>query len=126
MSAGLLWYKHEPEAFNDGSAELSLAERGAYITIINRMYIDGGPLADRATYVARLIGCAEKEWAPIRRRLLKLDKLQAVIIEAKPYLTNRRAQDEIEAHWALIQKRSRGGLASAKARGFKSLKLVEN
>ena len=129
MSDGLPWYKCDPRDLNDGYAGLTLAERGAYNTIINRIYIEGGPIPDVALYLCSFLGCGVAEWSAVRRRLLKLDKLRVVMIDLAPHLTNQRCEREIAAYQEIAAKRRRGGLASVRARGLKPrnpLKVVDD
>ena len=117
------WFKCDPQALNDGFMGLSAAERGAYITILNCIYINGGPVKDGAGYFCSQLGCSTKEWVAWRRKLVRLGKLRVI----DGCLTNIRAEREIAEYAAWVEKSRRGGVASAKARGLKPnhLKLVE-
>lgn len=122
---GLPWFKCDPVALNDGYAGLTLSQRGAYSTILNCIYAQGGPVRDNAGYFSAVLGCSRQEWAAIRRVLTKLGKLHAVVIDQAHYLTNPRAEREIAEYRIWIEKSRRGGQASARARGHRpTLQIV--
>lgn len=128
MAAGPSWYAHYPRDFLDGTAALSLAERGAYITFLDCLYAEGRPLRDDRG-LAMLLRCSQSEWSAARKALLKAKKIHEVIFEGDRCLTNKRAERELVAYDALVAKRRRAAQDSLKARGLrpaKYLKLVED
>lgn len=126
---GLAWFKCDPVAFNDGMMGLTAAERGAYVTILNCIYAQGGPCPDRGAFFGTVLMITNAEWRKIRARLLAARKLQLVTLEGVQCLTNTRAEREIAAYESTVVKRvragRRGGLARAAAAG-KHLKVVED
>ena len=127
--SGPSWFKCDPQALNDGFMGLSASERGAYMTVLNCIYLNGGPVKDAAGYFCSMLGCTPKEWASWRRTLLRLSKLRAVDIGLVPHLTNLRAEREIASYAANVANAKRAAAASLKARGVRPrnrLKLVDD
>jgi uncharacterized protein YdaU (DUF1376 family) len=87
------WYKHEPEAFMGGTIALSLEEIGAYVLVLDAIYIKNGSIPDDVRYVSKLLRCDIRVWKRIRERLLELGKLQT----SGGLLTNFRATSEISS-----------------------------
>ena len=72
----LHWYKRDPDAALAGMAELTLAERGAYNSIIDLLYSRGGNVPDDDVLVARMIGCHWREWRAMKARLIARGKVR--------------------------------------------------
>lgn len=72
----LHWYKRDPDAALAGMAELTLAERGAYNSIIDLLYSRGGNVPDDDVLVARMIGCHWREWRAMKARLVERGKVR--------------------------------------------------
>lgn len=124
--SGSPWFKCDPVAFNDGMIGLTMAQRGAYATVLNCIYIQGGPVRDNPGYFSALLGCEPKDWASARKVLVGRGKLVVVTLDERPHLFNLRAGQEIAEYREWIEKSRRGGLASARARGHRPpLKIVE-
>ena len=87
---GSPWFKCDPQALNDGFIGLSAAERGAYMTVLNCIYLNGGPVKDAAGYFCSMLSCSPKEWAGWRRRSCRLGKPRTVDINLVPHLTVTR------------------------------------
>ena len=47
------WYKRDPRAALIGMMEMSLAERGAYTTVLDLIYVYDGALPDNAEMIAK-------------------------------------------------------------------------
>lgn len=119
--SGLPWFKCYPRDFNDGLSRLTLEERGAYITIINHIYIRGTPVEDDPTFWRATLLCSGKTWAKIRAALIVKRRLYAVDYNGVPCLMDERCAKEIEQNEEtrrkLSERGSRGGRkAQANAR----------
>ena len=106
---GLPWFKCYPRDFNDGLSRLTLEERGAYITIINHIYIRGAPVEDDATFWRATLLCSGKAWAKIRAALLVKRRLYAVDYNGVPCLMDERCAKEIEENEEMRRKLSERG-----------------
>lgn len=84
------WYKRDPEAYFDGTRELSLEERGAYSDILDMIYMHGGaiPYSDRV--IAGLLVINIRKWNYLKGRLLAAKKL---FLTAEGYLHNKAAEE---------------------------------
>jgi len=74
----LRWYKRDPEAALNGMAELTLAERGAYNTLIDLLYTRDGIVPDDDVLVARMMRCHWREWRKIKTQLIALNKVRII------------------------------------------------
>lgn len=115
-----LWYKFKPQAFNDAVDGMSLEETGAYIMLLNAMYIRGGALKDHYPMARKTLGCSARTWMKLRAALLVHGKLFEVSINGVPHIFNETAaqtilvrQDRIDA---LKQIGSEGGKKSSEKR----------
>ena len=70
------FYKHDPNAFLAGTGQLSLEERGAYITLINMLYANDDVLVDNDEAIARAMNCQTRRWQRIKSTLMKLGKVR--------------------------------------------------
>jgi uncharacterized protein YdaU (DUF1376 family) len=118
MSKGLPWYRCDPRAFNDGMIGLTPAERGVYVTVLNCIYIEGGPVRDDALYWTHALGIQPAIWAKLRAGLLAKGKLfQAPMETGEIGLMNRRAEEELNNQRAFSSAQAeRGRLGGAKSR----------
>lgn len=87
------WYKRDPDAALNGMAELSLAERGAYNSIIDLLYARDGNVPDDDVMVARMIRCHWREWRTIKASLIAKGKVH---ITADGKLTANRVAETIK------------------------------
>jgi len=69
------WYKHYPDRFACGTANLTLKEIGAYILLLDAMYDRNGPLPDDDIFIRRILHCHGNEWLWIKRSLIKKGKI---------------------------------------------------
>lgn len=115
--SGLPWYKCYPGRFNDGMFGLSPAERGAYVTVLNCIYIEGGPVKDDDGYWSHVLGIPKAGWLKLRGSLLAKGKLfQTANDDGILALMNRTAAEEIthqrEYKSAQAERGSKGGAKS--------------
>lgn len=110
------WYKRYGGDFVMGTMALSLEEKGAYSLCLDLIYDRGGPIPDDARWLAGICGVSVRKWNAIRAALLEAGKL----IDCGGFLSNRRAQKEIEnaAKTArkLAENGAKGGNKSAENR----------
>lgn len=89
------WHKRWHGNALNGYRALSLEERGAYTTLLDTMYDQGGPVADHKWNLANILGADPRVVARIRARLIEAGKLVAVSIEGSDWLVNDRVQSEL-------------------------------
>lgn len=82
-------YPHEPEKFNAATAMLSAAEKGAYIILLNLMYMRGGPIDNDANRLPGTIGCTKQAYRKILDRLIYFGKIE---VTSGGRLTNAKAE----------------------------------
>ena len=90
----LPWFKFSPKHFLEGVEEMTLEERGAYITLLSLMYQRGGPLPDQPRWLAGHCLVSVRAWNTLRAGLLAKGK---IIINAEGRLENKRAMSELES-----------------------------
>jgi hypothetical protein len=66
----LKWYKRDPRAALIGMMELSLAERGAYTTVLDLIYVYDGALPDSPEMITGYLRVSPVAWGRIRTRLI--------------------------------------------------------
>ena len=110
------WYRRFPDNFIAGTVGLTLEEKGAYSLVLDLMYVRGGPVPDEPRYIAGVCNCSVRKWNAIRAKLIDLGKIHVV----NGFLTNDRAEKEIEISLKDAQERaengSKGGNKSAETR----------
>jgi uncharacterized protein YdaU (DUF1376 family) len=99
------WYRRFPDNFIAGTVGLTLEEKGAYSLVLDLMYVRGGPVPDEPRYIAGVCNCSVRKWNAIREKLLAIGKLHVV----DGYLTNERAEKEIENAAKDAQERAENG-----------------
>jgi uncharacterized protein YdaU (DUF1376 family) len=79
------WVKFDPDAALAGIAELTLEERGAYMTVISLIYSRNGNVPDEERLICRHLHCRPQTWRKLRNSLITRGKLavNAGQIEAK-------------------------------------------
>lgn len=102
----LPWYRRFPDNFIAGTVGLSLEEKGAYSLVLDLMYVRGGPVPDEPRYIAGVCNCSVRKWNAIRQRLVDLGKIQSV----DGFLTNHRAEEEIEIGRKISREASENGV----------------
>jgi uncharacterized protein YdaU (DUF1376 family) len=110
------WYRRFPDNFIAGTVGLTLEEKGAYSLVLDLMYVRGGPVPDEPRYIAGVCNCSVRKWNAIRSKLIELGKIHVV----DGFLTNERAEKEIEISLKDAQERAengaKGGTKSAETR----------
>ncbi|MET3924581.1 YdaU family protein [Devosia sp. 2618] len=99
------WYRRFPDNFIAGTVGLTLEEKGAYSLVLDLMYVRGGPVPDEPRYIAGVCNCSVRKWNAIREKLIGLGKIHVV----DGYLTNERAEKEIENAAKDAQERAENG-----------------
>jgi hypothetical protein len=123
------WFKCAPEGLLEDFVGLSDTECRVYMTILCRIYIEGGPVRDDPDYWAPKLGLTIREWRACRKNIVKRGRLRALDIELVPHLTNLDAEGQLAGYASIVAKRRRAAGASLNARGLKArkhLKLVED
>lgn len=85
------WYKHDPKAWLVATRNMPIELRGAYITILDLIYIHDGKLRDRPKEICQWLGVGPKRWSRLRTELLERGKL--FVIDG--HLHNERADREM-------------------------------
>jgi hypothetical protein len=99
--SGLPWYRCDPAKFNDGMIGLTRSERGVYVTVINAIYIEGGPVRDDPVYWGHVFGCPQSAWLKDRASLVAKGKLyECPTAHGEPGLMNRKARSELDNQFA--------------------------
>lgn len=106
---GLPWFKCYPREFNEGMERLTLEERGAYVTLLNLIYAQGGPIADEAWWITNKLGCTKRTWVKLRAALIIKGKLFALNFNGEDCLMNERAAEEIEKQSETSRKLAEAG-----------------
>lgn len=107
---GLPWYKCDPVAFNDGMIGLSRSERGVYVTVLNKIYAEGGPVADNATYWSGVFGCTPAQWGKDRDALIRKGKLYETCVDGGVVaLMNRKAAEVLDEQAHFKAKQAENG-----------------
>jgi uncharacterized protein YdaU (DUF1376 family) len=88
----LKWYPRDPRAALLGMAGLSLADCGAYNTVLDLIYIHDGKCPDNSKKIAAHLGVDVRRWMRIRKRLIERGKIYIY----KNELHNERADIEVE------------------------------
>ncbi len=117
---GLPWYKCDPARFNDGMIGLSRSERGVYATVLNAIYIEGGPVKDEPLYWTSVFRCSEAAWLKDRGALIAKGKLFLAPTEhGQPGLMNRKAGEELDIQKIVRATKSESGRKGGLAKGQK-------
>ena len=88
----LPYYPMYPRDFFEGTQQMSLELKGAYIMVLNLMYTRGGPISDEPGYISRYVGCSLRKWKQVRDELVAMGK---IVVEAG-MISNSRADEVIE------------------------------
>jgi uncharacterized protein YdaU (DUF1376 family) len=112
-------YQHYAKDFIAGTSDMSCAEVGAYIRLLDHAW-DSDPIAtlpDDDTKLRRLSGADPEEWAAIKKAvLLKFEKVD----DLPGRLVNRRLRVLYEEREEFVQKASERGRKGAAARWAKN------
>jgi len=99
---GLPYYKAYPRDFIEGTIGLPFEIKCAYRVVLDMIYMQGGNLPDDPRYISGLLGCSIRKWRSIRSTLLELGKIEV----SGEFLTNKRAEKELETLSKLQEKQS--------------------
>src|SRR5262249_32860591 len=113
--------KRDPQAVLMGVADLTLEERGAYLTVLELIYSKEGAVEDDDRLLAGWLRVDVRIWRRIRARLLDRGKLYV----NGPNLRNERADREVAAVLERIRNAAQAGLRSAEKRSA-DIKLMKD
>lgn len=88
----LPYYPMYPRDFFEGTQEMSLELKGAYIMVLNLMYTRGGPVSDEPGFLSRYVGCSVRKWKHVRDELVAMGKLHV----QNGMISNSRADEVLE------------------------------
>ena len=86
-----------------GYRKLTLEQRGAYTTILDLIYEEGGPIENNERWLAGELNCSLRKCRALLSELLTLRKL---FINSQGQISNHRAESEIENSLKISRKRS--------------------
>jgi hypothetical protein len=69
------FYKHDPDRFLNGVAELNFEQRGAYYSLVDLLYCRDGLVVDDDVTVARMLRCQWRVWRRLKAQLMALEKI---------------------------------------------------
>jgi uncharacterized protein YdaU (DUF1376 family) len=110
------WHPRYHRAALDGMERMTLAERGAYTTLLDMIYDRAGPVPDEDRMLAGIMLVSVRAWKAMRARLIELGKIEPVETPHGQALHNWRAMTELENQ----SKRSRKNAESGAKGGVKS------
>lgn len=109
----LPYYPMYPRDFFEGTQEMSLELKGAYIMVLNLMYTRGGPVSDEPGFISRYVGCSVRKWKQVRDQLVALGKIYV----QDGMISNSRADEVLEKQRSYQDKQAENG---AKPQTFKA------
>ena len=72
----LPWYKRNPAKFQQATIGWNEGLKGAYSTVLDLIYMNGGELPDENGYISVHIGCTKNKWTGVyKKELLKREKI---------------------------------------------------
>jgi len=98
------WFKFYPSDWLSGTATLSAAERGVYITIVAAIYDEGGPIRRSDDRLARQCGLPKAGFVRALAALIDLRKIE----EIDGCLCNSRAKTELTERESRISHSRKG------------------
>lgn len=104
------WFRFFPREYLDGTRDLTLEQRGAYMDAIALQMVFESPVKDDYRWLAHQMHISERKARTIVESIIEVGKLT----RGDDGLTNRRATEEIE--WKLSQRRANAESASARWR----------
>lgn len=116
---GLPYYKAYPRDFIEGTIGMPFELKGAYRIVLDLIYMQGGRLPDDARYISGLLGCSVRAWKGYREALIEAGK----IVVSGEFLTNERAEKELETLAKLQDKQRENGSKPKKANGLQKPRL---
>ena len=105
-----IWFPYHIKDFRSECYSLSFELKGIYVTLLERLWEEGGYLSADDPTLAAEIGLTEKEWKKVKARILRSFE----IVDGQ--VTHPRFLVELAKANANIEQKRRAGIASAKAR----------
>ncbi|WP_019219857.1 YdaU family protein [Bartonella florencae] len=116
MSNGMPWIRFHLYDWISGTDGMTLEQRGAYMTLLVRMYDKKAPIKTDFGTLARACNCSQKKFAAIVEYLIRNDKL----IDIDGGLWNTRVEEELkdfsDKKDHISQVRSEAGKKGAQAK----------
>ncbi|WP_375661010.1 YdaU family protein [Bartonella sp. CL71SXKL] len=116
MSNGMPWIRFHLYDWISGTDGMTLEQRGAYMTLLVRMYDKKAPIKEDFETLARACNCSQKKFAAIVEYLMRNDKL----VETDNGLWNTRVEEELndfaDKKEHISQVRSEAGKKGAQAK----------
>ncbi|WP_273755799.1 YdaU family protein, partial [Bartonella sp. MM73XJBT.G] len=116
MSNGMPWIRFHLYDWISGTDGMTLEQRGAYMTLLVRMYDKKAPIKEDFETLARACNCSQKKFAAIVEYLMRNNKL----VETDNGLWNARVEEELndfaDKKEHISQVRSEAGKKGAKAK----------
>jgi uncharacterized protein YdaU (DUF1376 family) len=116
------WYRRYGGEFIVGTMALSLEEKGAYSLCLDLIYDLDGPIPDDARWLAGICGVSVRKWTALRERLINTGKL----VEREGFLSNARADQEIENRAKTARKLAENGAKGGNKRAENAAATSEN
>jgi len=89
------FYRHDPDAFLAGTAELNFEQRGAYISLIDLLYSRDGIVPNDDGIVARMLQTDPRIWRRLKTELMAAAKVR--ITNDGRLTANRVDQERLHA-----------------------------
>ncbi|WP_406604470.1 YdaU family protein [Bartonella gliris] len=116
MSNGMPWIRFHLYDWISGTDGMTLEQRGAYMTLLVRMYAKKAPIKEDFETLARVCHCSQKKFAAIVEYLMRNNKL----VETDNGLWNTRVEEELndfaDKKEHISQVRSEAGKKGAQAK----------
>ncbi len=116
MSNGMPWIRFHLYDWISGTDGMTLEQRGAYMTLLVRMYDKKAPIKEDFETLARACNCSQKKFATLVEYLMRNDKL----VETDNGLWNTRVEEELndfaDKKEHISQVRSEAGKKGAQAK----------
>lgn len=105
-------YRHYPDDWDMGVAELTLEQEAAYLKIVGRIYRRGGPIPDNDRWLASLARVSVRKWRLLKKALVAHGKISI----SGGLISNARAQRELVKNEAIGDRSSAQGAKSTQPR----------
>lgn len=116
-------YPHEPAKFITGTYMLSAEEKGAYIVLINLIYLRGGAIDNDPNRLPGVIGCTRQAFRRILTRLVDLGK---IVLTQDGGLSNGKCERVMAKRAGESQQRRESGQKGGQKSAGTRKKLAEN
>lgn len=95
-----IWFPLHTRDFIADTQGFSSDERGAYIALLTRWWLDDGTLPGNDNFLARVCGLTERQWLGMKPNLMRLFRIDG------ENLVSIRLEDELaKAKWNREKKR---------------------